>query len=59
MQYFVFKGHLVFELCQAKALVVFAHHLLSVGNESAFKVAVVNAAAVVDNLFDNPVLFKC
>ena len=30
---FVFKGHLVIELCQAKAFVVFAHHLLSVGNE--------------------------
>ena len=44
------------ELCQAKVLMVFAHYLLPKENELVFDNFI--AVAIVDNHFDNPVLFK-
>ena len=48
---------LVSELCQTKVLMVLIHHLVSVESKWAFIYIFFNARKV-DNLFDNPALFK-
>ena len=52
----MFKWHLVSALCQTEIFMVFVCHSLSTENEWDFAYNFFTAT-IVDNLFDNPVLF--
>ena len=54
---FIFKSRLCSELYKTNALMVSVHHLLSLESERDF-VYIFFHATIVNNLFDNPVLFK-
>ena len=57
MQNLIFKWQLISELRQAKVLMVFVYHLLSVENKWAL-IYYFFGATLFNNLFDNLALFK-